>query len=383
MFVSESHLPQMLPPEAYFSDEWYAREREAILRRTWWAVALVQQFRRDGDFVTMDHVDGPIIVRRSGGVIRAYRNVCAHRLAKLTGCSRGNCPVLRCDYHGWEFDDSGATRRIPDAPNFRPLEKGKLGLDVLRVETVGAVVFVSFVSDPPPVREWLAGEAESLEQDCGDCDSLLWCHDIDIPVNWKTVLEINLESYHVGTVHARTLGASPEEEVCRHELAAGGSRFEARGDASAWRTIQQRLAAALGRPADGGYLHVHVHPTFMRVRADLGAGFQSVVPTGPRSCRVMFRSLAWQSASGGMARNAVARLMTRGALGAWKRVIGEDLAILPHVQAGLESPRHPGHGLISRREERLVHFQRWLLAHLEGSAVHGPRDVVSIGKGAG
>jgi hypothetical protein len=38
---------------------------------------------------------------------------------------------------------------------------------------------------------------------------------------------------------------------------------------------------------------------------------------------------------------------------------------LPQVQAGIESPRHPGSGLISRREVRIVHFQRWLLDHLE------------------
>jgi phenylpropionate dioxygenase-like ring-hydroxylating dioxygenase large terminal subunit len=62
--------------------------------------------------------------------------------------------------------------------------------------------------------------------------------------------------------------------------------------------------------------------------------------------------------------DGAARLAMAGELRFWRRVIAEDLAVLPQVQAGLESPGHPGPGLISRREERIVHFQRWLLQRL-------------------
>jgi nitrite reductase/ring-hydroxylating ferredoxin subunit len=135
MFVSDTHLPQLLPPEAYYERAWHERELDRVLRPAWWAVALVEEFPRDGDFITFDHVDVPVILRRSGGRIHGYRNVCAHRLAKLTGKAHGHCDVLRCEYHGWEYAESGATQRIPDAPSFRPLEKGQLGLGTLRVET--------------------------------------------------------------------------------------------------------------------------------------------------------------------------------------------------------------------------------------------------------
>jgi hypothetical protein len=45
-------------------------------------------------------------------------------------------------------------------------------------------------------------------------------------------------------------------------------------------------------------------------------------------------------------------------------VWGEDLQLLPKVQKGALSVEHPGSGLISRREERIPHFQRWLLTQL-------------------
>lgn len=382
MFISETHLPQLLPPTAYCDQGWYDRERETVLGPSWWAVAVVDELPREGDFVTFDHVDGPVILRRSGGSIRGYRNVCAHRLAKLTGKARGSCGALRCEYHGWEYDDSGATRRIPDAPSFRPLEKGQLGLDVLRVETVGAVVFLTCDPDAPPVRDWLGEEAGRIEERFDERTKTLWRADIDVPVNWKLLVENNLESYHVGTVHAATLGPFPEESVCSHELPRGQSRFTAPGRDSPWSRFRTAIAAGQGRPRSGHYTHCFVHPGFLWLCIDLLSGFESVLPTGPTSCRLTIRFGAVQSAAGAtpwadwVARQCVAREATF-----WERVINEDLAMLPHVQAGVESPRHPGPGLISRREERIVHFQRWLLDRMGSDAAEPFIEPTSLNQG--
>jgi phenylpropionate dioxygenase-like ring-hydroxylating dioxygenase large terminal subunit len=73
------------------------------------------------------------------------------------------------------------------------------------------------------------------------------------------------------------------------------------------------------------------------------------------------RTVVWQSHRRRPLVDALARQVGRRSLATWKRIIGEDLSLVPQVQAGIESPRHPGPGLISRREERIVHFQRWLL----------------------
>ena len=372
MFVSETHLPQLLPPEAYTTRSWYERELESVLRPAWWAVALESEFPAEGSFVTFDHVEGPVILRRSGGAIRGYRNVCPHRLAKLTSCASGTCPVLTCGYHGWEFDDSGATRRIPDAPSFRPLEKGRLGLDVLRVEQVGPVVFLCHDPHAVPVREWLGDDAGRFERQFTGATWCSWKHEVDLPVNWKVVVENNLESYHIGTVHAGSLGAFPAERECGHELDAGGSRFEAAGDTGYLSGIKRHLARRLGREMTERYVHAVVHPALMWVAVDIGAGFQSVVPTGPSSCRIVFRSAGWQSGGTKPLVDWAVRRLHGVALPLWRRVVGEDLALMPQVQAGIASPRHPGPGLVSRREERITHFQRWLLERLDGSDVAGP-----------
>ena len=382
MFIRETHLPQMLPPEAYHGQAWYDRELEKVLRPAWWAVALVDELPGEGDFITFDHVDGPVMLRRSGGSIRGYRNVCAHRLAKLTGRSRGHCAAIRCEYHGWEYDDDGVTRKIPDAPSFRPLEKGQLKLETLRVETVGGVVFLAFDSEAPPVREWLGEEASRIEQHFDEKTKTLWRVDVDVPVNWKLLVENNLESYHVGTVHAATLGPFPEERGCGHELPNGRSRFTAPGRDSLWSQFRSAICARQGRQPSGHYTHCIVHPGFLWLYIDLLSGFESVVPTGPRSCRLTIRFGAVQSATGATpwadwaSRECVAR-----EVGFWKRVIDEDLAMLPQVQAGVESSRHPGPGLISRREERITHFQRWLLDRMGGDAAESFTKPSSVTQG--
>jgi len=62
--------------------------------------------------------------------------------------------------------------------------------------------------------------------------------------------------------------------------------------------------------------------------------------------------------------NGVLRRWGRLQAGFWLKVVGEDLVMLPRVQAGIASPEHAGDGLISRREERIVHYQAWLLRRL-------------------
>ena len=45
MFVSDTHLPQLLPASAYHDDDWYQRERKLVFHPAWWAVALMPASR--------------------------------------------------------------------------------------------------------------------------------------------------------------------------------------------------------------------------------------------------------------------------------------------------------------------------------------------------
>ena len=60
-------------------------------------------------------------------------------------------------------------------------------------------------------------------------------------------------------------------------------------------------------------------------------------------------------------------IASRFALKEVTKVIREDLAVLPSIQKGLQSPDLPNGGLISVREERIHHFQKAIQSTMYGA----------------
>lgn len=162
MFVSDTHLPHLLPLHAYFDREWYAAELEHVPRPAWWPVAVAHELPRDGDFITFDHVDGP-----------------------------------------------------------------------------------------------------------------------------------DLEEHHTGAVHKNSIGALWEKSEGHPLRWACGSCFTQ----TAWwaRRWAERPASSAGRTGHDKYIHSIQSPSLLWVQADMLTALQSVIPTGPRSCRYVLRSVVWLS----------------------------------------------------------------------------------------
>ena len=128
MFIHDTHLPQILEPECYYSTESHQREKERLFEPAWHYVGTMHELPQDGSFLTRTVLDKSILFWRVGDEVRAFANVCPHRFSMLTQKPCGKLERLKCQYHGWEFDNNGDTCLIPDAPSFRPLRKGELGL---------------------------------------------------------------------------------------------------------------------------------------------------------------------------------------------------------------------------------------------------------------
>src|SRR5512139_1170047 len=124
MWVHTGRLPHVLSPAAYYDPTQDEREREALFARGWHCVTTTAALRSPGDFVTVELLGEPVLVRNCDGEIRAFANVCAHRHSLLTSLRRGSSPRITCQYHGWEYDRDGRSLRIPDAKSFVPLGRG-------------------------------------------------------------------------------------------------------------------------------------------------------------------------------------------------------------------------------------------------------------------
>ena len=376
MFISDTHLPQLLPAKAYSDEGWYKLECEKVFHDAWWAVAFSVELQNDGDFLTVELPCGPVVLWQRDGDIRAFLNVCAHRLSRLTSKAKGCCKTLVCEYHGWEYSPLGKTQRIPDAPSFRPLEKDGLGLRQLCVEVVGGIVFVSQSKDAGSVHAHL-GQEETNRLCHRDRypGKVIHRADLDVPVNWKILVENNLESYHVGFVHRATLGGIPDGNLCTHKIIPNGSMFFGPGANDIVSAAGRQIAKKTHGDEEDRYIHGISYPAFMWTPESLWTSFQTVIPTGPDSCRIIWRILAPQSDRKRRLLNFLARSIAKAQASFWRRVVNEDVVFLPSVQSGVESPMQPGEGLISRREERIFHFQDWLAnrigygakSHLAGS----------------
>ena len=121
LFAADNFEKVRLPPQeaeplphwAYTSAVWYERELERIFRKSWNHVGHVSQLSDPGNFFTTEIAGIPlIVVKGQDGIVRAFFNSCRHRGSKiLTG--EGSCRVIRCPYHSWAYDLTGALVATP------------------------------------------------------------------------------------------------------------------------------------------------------------------------------------------------------------------------------------------------------------------------------
>lgn len=364
MFLHDTHLPQILDASDYVSEDQFVRETERLFRPAWHCVGSLHELPKTGDYLTRELLGRPIIVWRTEAGVRAFLNVCPHRFSVLSRFPKGHCGErLTCQYHGWQFDETGNTRRIPDARSFKPLEAGQLCLTPYRTEVCGTLIFVCEDPAAPDLAAFLGDGYETTRKlfssEYRPCLSL----DYDLEVDWKVKVENTLESYHVECVHPKTFSHMPVAEVCTHELQPRWTTFAADEPAPTARDrfLDRLIHAVSGVPLDTKYVHFIYYPHVMYGKLRMLSWIETLWPVAPGRCRVMFRSFC-NPGSAGRIRSTLAYLGVRSYARNFGTIASaEDAAVMPGVQRGLRCPVKPSTGLLSVREERLFHFQQYVL----------------------
>lgn len=380
MFVHSTALPHLLPPSAYSDASVFAAEQRELLRRSWQFVALRStQLAQHGDQVVRELHGVPVVVRNDDGVINTFVNVCAHRHAMLAAPSCKHQGTLTCQYHGWQYDDDGALKKLPDGRSFQGINAHAMRLKKLRTEVVGELVFASLAErnddDTAGFVDGLSDMGPEFVRCFGDHFPVrTWVTEHD--VNWKVIAENAVESYHVPAVHPHTFSAFRAPELHDHTLHPRYTRYV---DNKPWDGVAGFLAVTLAKtwlpqPTLARFTHTHVFPTTLLYYGDLVSTVVSLEPlsaTRTRQVAVSFlpktlRTSLWRPLQWLFGR-------TFAALG--ERILREDMAAWPSIQQGLLHSHHAG--VLSCREERVYAFQQYVAA---GLATHtASADVVSIG----
>jgi phenylpropionate dioxygenase-like ring-hydroxylating dioxygenase large terminal subunit len=367
MFISQTRLPHLLAPAAYFSAEQYLREQAAVLEPGWHAVATTNELQRDGDFITRELFGHPVQLRNFDGQLRALSNVCAHRHCLLTGKRKGHSNKMKCQYHGWEYGPDGKTRKIPQPKNFAPFPEDGERIPIYRVATCGQIVFVCLSETAPGLQDFLGDYYSIIEERFGLQTRECLRMDVDYAANWKVPIENTLEAYHVPNVHEHTFREDPGEERSTHLLEDRTTAFgtslpfspHSRIDAFFQRS-EFAIVKMLGVTPRNEYWQHHLYPNLLLSFTDAISLMHCIIPTGPTTATAIVRQFGTMGNSRWGPRRWMAVLWGQLKGTITKKIMTEDLNLIPDIQAGLEKSEQ--RGVLGRCEERIHAFQAFISA---------------------
>ena len=187
---------------------------DPALRRCWHPVARPAEVTEAPQRVLL--LGQPWVLYRVDGELVAFADRCPHRHSPL---SLGQCEegVLRCAYHGWRFDASGACVEIPALGAGAALPPAaRLSPPAGLVEAHGMV----FLAPEEPIAPLgVVREADDPSFEAGELPTLR------ARASAGLLADNFLDVAHFPFVHAGTFGADEAAEVPRYEVGRDGWGF--------------------------------------------------------------------------------------------------------------------------------------------------------------
>ena len=141
-----------------------------------------------------------LAVRADDGVLRAFRNVCVHRGARLLEEGTGHCRVIQCPYHHWMYGLDGTLKRTPwfgEDPDF---DMADWPLQSISVEEWRGLLFVAI--DPmEPLLANLGDTVGILADEPIETFQLYRTERLVFDANWKIYVDNFIEGYHIPGIH--------------------------------------------------------------------------------------------------------------------------------------------------------------------------------------
>jgi phenylpropionate dioxygenase-like ring-hydroxylating dioxygenase large terminal subunit len=182
-------------------------EHQELFRNYPLVVSLSCQIRNPGDYMTDDLSGVPIlVVRTETGAAKAFLNVCRHRGARVArGCGSGK-KLFVCPYHAWTYDLEGRLKNVAPAncfPNLSPRDHGLVPLPT--VEKYGLIWVRPTPGadfDPDDLLDGLGLELAAYKFETASHYRTSHLHK---DMNWKLIIDTFLETWHIGTLHRKTV----------------------------------------------------------------------------------------------------------------------------------------------------------------------------------
>jgi phenylpropionate dioxygenase-like ring-hydroxylating dioxygenase large terminal subunit len=194
-----------LPSWVYTNPEFLEIEKQELFRNTWQIACHVSDVPNVGDYYSFDIVgERALILRGKDNVVRAFHNVCRHRGSRVVVEQKGTCKsAIVCPFHGWSYNLDGTLRAVPQAKSLPKLDAVEHGLTPIDFEIWHGFVFVRFISGDQPSVDYMMAPHEDIISHYRMDHAKPYGATIaqKMPVNWKSVRDVDNEGYHVPVAH--------------------------------------------------------------------------------------------------------------------------------------------------------------------------------------
>lgn len=172
-----------------------------FLRNLWYVAAFSSDVGR-GQSIGRKFLGDPVVVfRTASGELGALEDRCSHRAMPLSA-GHIDGEIVRCCYHGVEFDRSGVCVRIPNQT---------------RIPPAANVRFYPVTEKDHLIWIWMGepGAADpTLIIDNPEHSHPRWSwrsYNFLVKSDWKLLVDNIMDLTHVPYIHARTIGGNPEQ----------------------------------------------------------------------------------------------------------------------------------------------------------------------------
>ncbi|MEM9530848.1 MAG: aromatic ring-hydroxylating dioxygenase subunit alpha [Pseudomonadota bacterium] len=346
-------FPQLprIPAGRYLDRNFLALEKAYMWDRSWLYALHRDELPDVGSYRLWDRAGSPIvIVRAEADRFRAFYNTCAHRGAPLVQDTEGRRKLLVCPYHGWSYDLAGNLKAVRDPRDFPNLDLGCYRLREVSCDTFGPWIFVNLDPAAPPLGEALAPFPDHWST--LDVEDIRHIHSssFEVPCNVKILLDAFMESYHVKSIHQKTVSRFLDHLGTHIQLFRGGNmlmvtpqRDPEWKDPGARGMPEISTATSVQREQNPSY---HFFPNLVSPISSTGMPFLTFWPLAHDRMRI---DSHWFAPSG-----AVDHERWPMRIENWENILEEDLQFAGAIQKSVESGGFQG--LALSYQERRIYF---------------------------
>lgn len=382
-----------MPGDVYGRQDVFQTDIDIFFSRHWIVVGVTADIPEPGDVSTVDiGMASVVIVRDEDGNIRAFRNVCRHRGARLREPGKSTVGMLVCPYHQWTYDLEGQLRHAGQMGEH--FDATCHSLIPVHVKVIGAHIFVCLAEDAPGDMARLSDVmTERFAPYSLQHTKLAFETEIIENGNWKLVIENNRECYHCAAGHPElNLSFLPFDVESYHSLnQAAQDSWDKDGllyapvefldeayvtqfrtqrlviaDANESQTMDTRVASTklLGdlERRDLGDTHFWTHNSWTHVMSD-HAVISYLIPFAPDKTIVRTKWLVHADAVEGV------DYSVDNLTAVWKATNAQDASLVAVNHRGTQDPGFIPGPYSSVTETYVDQFTRWYIARLEAHGI--------------